>query len=400
MPIFLSVAALLVLAALGFLLPPLLRRAPASSLSSARANLSVYRDQLRELEADLARGVISPEQERLARAEIEKRVLEEAGPEADGTPASRTGRWLAIAVAVAVPLAAAGLYAWLGTPAALDPEVRLGMSEEDAESRKKMLQLTAQLAARMQARPDDATGWTMLGRAYASLGQYRDASAAYARAVALRPQDAALLIEYAEALIASQGGRVEGEPVAVAERVLALEPANQPALALAATAALQAGDFRVALEYLQRLRKLVPEDSEAGKAVSAAIVQAHSALAGPAADPAQGAVSGRVVLSPALAGKAKPEDTVFVFARAPSGSRMPLAILRRQVKDLPLTFTLDDSHAMSPLLKLSAAGSIVVGARVSPSGSAMPQAGDLEGLSAEVRPGARDLQIVIDRVIP
>jgi cytochrome c-type biogenesis protein CcmH len=401
MLIFLIVAALLVMAALGFVLPPLLRRTPATGPSSAAANLSIYRDQLRELQADLARGTISAEQERLARAEIERRVLEEAAAGGAGHGESRSSRWVAVVIALAVPLVATGLYLWLGTPAALDPEVRLGMSAEDAASRRKMLELTAQLAARMQTRPEDATGWTMLGRGYMSLGKYREASAAYARAVELRPKDAALIIEYAEASAAAQGGRLQGEPAALARRVLELEPANQPALALAATAALESADYRQALDYLQRLRKLTPEDSEAGKAVAAAIVQAHAALTKTApADASAGSVSGRVALSPDLAGKVRPEDTVFIFARAPSGSRMPLAIVRKQVKDLPLAFTLDDSQAMSPMLKLSGATSIIVGARVSRSGSAMPQSGDLEGSSPVVQPGARDLQIVIDRVVP
>jgi cytochrome c-type biogenesis protein CcmH len=110
-------------------------------------------------------------------------------------------------------------------------------------------------------------------------------------------------------------------------------------------------------------------------------------------------VSGTVTLSAALAKQAQPEDTVFVFARASEGSRMPLAILRKQVKDLPLTFKLDDTMAMSPANALSTAGKIIVSARVSKSGNAMPQPGDLTGQSAPVDVGATGLKIEIKETV-
>jgi cytochrome c-type biogenesis protein CcmH len=100
-----------------------------------------------------------------------------------------------------------------------------------------------------------------------------------------------------------------------------------------------------------------------------------------------------------MAKQAKPEDTVFVFARPAEGARMPLAILRKQVKDLPLQFTLDDSMAMSPANALSGASKVVVGARVSKSGNAMPQPGDLSGQSAPVSVGASGLQIEIREAV-
>ena len=106
-------------------------------------------------------------------------------------------------------------------------------------------------------------------------------------------------------------------------------------------------------------------------------------------------IRGRVSLAPALQGRTQPDDTVFVFARPANGSRMPLAILRLQVKDLPASFTLDDSLAMSPAARLSAAGAVVVGARISKSGQALPQPGDLEGLIGPVPVGSAGLNLVI-----
>jgi cytochrome c-type biogenesis protein CcmH len=115
----------------------------------------------------------------------------------------------------------------------------------------------------------------------------------------------------------------------------------------------------------------------------------------PSAAPGKTTVAGTVTLAPALASKASPEDTVFVFARAAEGPRMPLAIVRKQVKDLPITFQLDDSTAMTPAMKLSNYPQVIVGARISKSGNAMPQPGDLQGLSQPVALGASGLKIVI-----
>ena len=107
-----------------------------------------------------------------------------------------------------------------------------------------------------------------------------------------------------------------------------------------------------------------------------------------------------VRLDGALAAKVAPGDTVFVFARAAQGPRMPLAIIKRKAGDLPLAFSLDDSSAMSPELKLSRFPSVVIGARISRSGDAMPRSGDLVGQVGPVDTGSGNLVIVIDGVQP
>jgi cytochrome c-type biogenesis protein CcmH len=125
------------------------------------------------------------------------------------------------------------------------------------------------------------------------------------------------------------------------------------------------------------------------EAVAAAATAPTSAAARGAA------VSGIVEIAPALAAKLAPTDTLFVFARAAEGSRMPVAILRAQAKDLPLKFTLDDRSSMVAGMKLSDQAQIIVGARVSKSGSATPQPGDLQAYSDPVAPGATGLRIVL-----
>ena len=133
---------------------------------------------------------------------------------------------------------------------------------------------------------------------------------------------------------------------------------------------------------------------------AASAVAPTAQVAAATAAPTKAAIAGTVTLAPALAGKVSPTDTVYIFARAVDGPRMPLAILRKQAKDLPVVFTLDDSMAMAPNLALSNFPSVVVGARVSKSGSASPQSGDLEGLSPAVKLGVTGLTVVIDRTLP
>ena len=196
------------------------------------------------------------------------------------------------------------------------------------------------------------------------------------------------------------------------------------------TVAFNQKDFKSAIDYWERLKLVVPPGSEIANSIDANIAEARQvggiaapamgaapAAAAPAAAPmakaaaapAKGAdaaaakgqaIAGTVTLSPALAKSAGPNDTVFIFARAAQGPKLPLAVLRKQVKDLPVTFALDDSMAMQPEMKISNFPEVIVGARVSKSGNAAPQAGDLEGLSKPVKMGASGLAIVIDTTRP
>lgn len=404
MIVFVAAAALICLAALALLLPPLLRGSRAPALTVQGSNLAVLRDQMLELDADLARGVLGPDQHAASRAELERRVLEEAeGAPAHTFEARPGGRWLAVVLALALPVVAAGLYAWLGNPAALDPVTRMGMTAEEADNRREMIDLANKLAVRMQEKPDDPRGWVMMGRAWQSVGRFADSVRAYERAVALAPAEDDVLLEYAEVAALAQDGRLEGKPLLAVAQVLKRQPRNQKALAMAGSAALQNNDWKEAIVLLERLRRLIPADTEFARAVEAGIAEARAELAKPAVGntAALGArLEGRVELAAALASRAAPEDTVFIFARAAEGPRMPLAILRKRVRDLPAAFVLDDSMAMAPGMSLSAFPRVVVGARVSKSGNAAAQSGDLEGSSAPTAPAAAGIVVVIDRVLP
>ena len=124
----------------------------------------------------------------------------------------------------------------------------------------------------------------------------------------------------------------------------------------------------------------------------------HAAMASAAAAGAE-RITGRVTLDPKLKGKFNPDDTLFVLARAAQGPKMPLAIMRMQVSDLPLDFELDDNMAMAPQMKLSNFDEVVVVGRISKSGTAMPQAGDAEGFSITVKPGTKGVKFKIDHIV-
>jgi cytochrome c-type biogenesis protein CcmH len=129
---------------------------------------------------------------------------------------------------------------------------------------------------------------------------------------------------------------------------------------------------------------------------AAASPQAQSKSVADGSKAAASAVSGTVVLAPALAGEVEPTDTVFIFARAAVGPKMPLAIRRVRVQDLPYRFMLDDSAAMAPGMTISAFPEVVIGARISRSGEATPKPGDLQGISAPIKPGASGIEVRID----
>ena len=414
MSAFPFIAALLVAVALAFVLPPLLRRRGALSPQARdEANAALYRNELAELERDLAAGTISEAACLEARLELERRLLEDVAAsssdhDAMPAPAPAPSRGLAVTVGVLVPVIALSGYLAIGNPAALDPVARTAPDSSHAATAEQINAMVAKLAARLEAKPDDAEGWGMLARSYTALGQFDKAIPAYARVVKLAPDNAGLLADYADALAMTRGRTLSGEPMALVKRALALDPKHIKALALAGSAEFEVRNFAGAVAYWERILPLAQADAEFTRSVAASIDEARqlgklpaaAAAAAPAVAAAPGkAISGTVRIAPALAKQVSPGDTLFIFARPADGSRMPLAILRATAGELPYRFTLDDTHAMSPSARLSGQSSVVIAARISKSGGATPQPGDLQGASQPLAPGASGLEIVIDSAV-
>ena len=403
---FALAAAALVCVALAFLLVPLLRgpRRAAADAQRAAANAAIYREQLEELAADLARGAVTPEEHEKATRDIQRRIVGEHGEDAPLASTARAPRAVIAAVALLVPLAA-GLGYWkLGNPDGLDAEKVAGGPKISPE---QMTAMVEKLWQRMQKEtPDDAEGWVLLGRSLSVMGDYPRSATAFKNANRLVPDNADLLADFADAQAMAQGRRLEGEPMAALRKALAVDPGHVKALALAGTAEFEQKNYKAAVAHWERLLQAAPPGSEFAQSVQGSIAEARQ-LGGmgpgkpapPKAAAPASAVEGIVSLDPALSGKAAPGDTVFVVARAASGPRMPLAIARTTVASLPYAFKLDDSMAMAPGMTLSSQPQVVIVARVSKSGQATPAKGDLEGLSAAVAPGTSGIKVVLSRIV-
>ncbi len=427
---FVVAAVVMVVIGLAWVLPPLLRGGARSRVDRTAVNLGILKDQLAELEAERARGTIAEEQYAATRADLQQRVLDETQAEtaAAAPPPSPLGKLTAAAMVVVVPIVAALAYGRFGDLSAFNPLVRQGPEAAHQFSKDDLTNMTQRLAERLKQEPDNAGGWSTLARTYYSMGRFAEASAAFEKLIGLVPDDASLLADYADALAMAQGRRIAGKPMELINRALALDPLQWKALAMAGTEAFDRQDYVSAAGLWEKLHESLPAEVPMRQQLVGSINEARSragmpqfaaaatppppaapaapkAAAGrpaasPAAQPPAGIagarVGGTVALGAQLRGKVAPEDTVVIFARAAEGSRMPLALLRVRAGDLPKTFALDDSMAVAPDFKLSSAAEVVVGARVSKSGSPMPQKGDFEGVSKPVKIGRDDVAVTID----
>lgn len=423
MTVFLIVAVLMTAAALAFIIPTLFRKQKTSDSQIQRdqVNLAVLRDQLRELDRDLASGTIDTNAYDSARRELEQRVAEDVRPNLPVHIPTSRGSAQSIAVAVAVMIGATLLYAYLGKPTGLDPAQVIATNESPPNLAPNDANAAIeQLAQLLKTQPENTEGWTMLARSLNAMGRYADASRAYKNLTTLVPNNAQLLTEYAGTVAMAQGESLQGEPERILARALAADPGNTKALSLSGSAAFERGDYDAAITLWKKVLALAPANSEIVQVANANIKEGLAAaaagnrpilavapvasqeIAQPVVEKSSVTattqatqVAGTVELDPALRSEVKDTDTVFVFARASDGPRFPLAVLRKQVKDLPFSFVLDDSMSMTPDAKLSGFSSLVVSARISKSGNATPDVGDLEGSVSSVRPGAKDLKVRI-----
>lgn len=418
---FIAVAVLLTAAVLGLLLYPLLARERRQSAGSAsELSIAVLRDQLGELDEQRKAGLLDSAVFVEEKAELERRALEDgtaASPGAGDTARRRPA--LAALVGVGVPVLAIGFYLWLGNPEALQPQAgHAGRGGEHGVTAQQVEEMVAKLARKLEESPDNGDGWLMLARSYAALGRYPQSAEAYARAAKILPPSAGLLADQADMLAMAQGGNLAGEPEKLIARALQLDPRHIKSLALSGSAAFDRGDFAGAIKDWRTLQSVAPPDSEIAASIGESLAEAERMLgvpgktagvrpaaeAKPVADSksatsGKASVSGTVTLAPELAAKLPADATLFVFARNPDGPRMPLAMTRIKPAKLPFSFKLDDSMAMVPNAGLSSVKTVVIGARISLSGDALPKLGDLEGYSDPVPVGASSVSVKISTAV-
>ncbi|MBL0164069.1 MAG: c-type cytochrome biogenesis protein CcmI [Xanthomonadales bacterium] len=410
MTLFVVLAALMLGVALAFPLWPLLRSRDLMVTANA-----VDAKRLKALDDARSAGVIDDEEYAAKLATLS------TPPASNPNPRSRRPAFLAsLLVALLVPLGAIMLYQTKGEPAALDPTRMVAPAAPSAEDHGiDMDQAISGLVAKLKESPDNAEGWALLGRAYQSMGKFGESRDALKKAWQLMPDNHDLTVEYAQALaLSTEGRRIAGEPRQLIEDVLKADPDHQRALWLIGISDYQAGDYNAAITAWNRLLPALPADSDIAESVRAQIADAQQlggSVAAVAATPSTLAtakpvqqVSGagpkltvRVSLAPSLLARLDPSATLFVYARAESGPPMPLAIKRGPASGLPLTVVLDDAMGMLPNMKLSMFPKVVIGARISKSGDAGAQSGDLQVLSAAIDVNRKEpVDLVIDSVVP
>jgi cytochrome c-type biogenesis protein CcmH len=426
MMVFWVVAVLLIAAALLFLLPPLIQKGKneqsEDTFDRDELNTTIFKDQMAELERDLSVNILSQEQFETAKHDLERSFLQNSNNAETSEPVTQMdrviGRSAAVVITVLIPILAVSLYNMLGAgEAGLHPkEARPNVQAEGHDG--SLEEQIRKLQDHLQTKPDDIDSWVMLARSYYFMKQYAAASETFARASSmLQDSNPELLADYADALAMANGRNMAGRPYELVKKALAIQPRLQKALWLAGTASYQAQDYPTTLEYWKRLAAIFPKDSDNYKQMQKNIGEMQQKLGLPidteimaaanasatntsATAAAVGGVqvTGVVTLADALALNASIDDTLFVFARAATGPRMPLAIIRKKVKDLPLT--LNDSMAMRPDMKISNFQEIIIGARISKSGNAMPQSGDMQGSFGPVNIGdASGVEIIIDKTV-
>lgn len=414
----------MVLCVAGVLLWVLLRQGKVvTQASQAKANAKVYRDQILDLDREHASGHISDTEWQQSRDELSIRLLEDTSagddPVAKNEPPAV---WTAVIVALVLPLASMGMYLWVGEPDAINPMAVKAPDQIDPQALGKMAE---SLAQKLKDQPDNLQGWVMLGRTYRTLEKFDAAVQAYDRALKLSADDD-LKLERVEVLAMKSQGNFEGEPWAVIRDILQRDPLHYNALLMAGSASYAHEKFADALKFWQQARKALDANNPDVPSLEDAIANvqqklgmpvkplvgvpapeksasssATGASAGSAAASSKGmTVSGQVTLSKAFQSKVKPSDVVFIYATPANGERMPLAIFKTTVAQLPMAFTLDDSTAMTPERKLSGVAEVWVKVRVSKSGNAMPQSGDLSGALGPVKVGSQGLKLEIKDQVP
>jgi len=421
------------LLALGFVLWPLLgsRKLSAAplgdSLSSERqqANVSLYQEHLDELKASLARGSIDEDQYQTLLLEQQRALLEDsqsqAEPSAGSVPQGRLGLLL---IALILPVLASVWYWQQG--AAQDWQITQDIAEKYRSDISAMqagrrpgkqpaLALIDRLQSRLESKPENQQNWYLLARTAMEMQDYLLAIGAYQRLLQLAPNSGGIMAEQAQAMFLGNGNQMSPDVAAMVAKSLTLEPNNTTALGLAGIAAFEQKDYAMAIQSWRQALKFnvakgESEQSSGAQALMGGIARAQELLgesSGGAEDSVQGAelaaaasISVSVEISKDIA--ANSDQVVFVYARAWQGSKMPLAIRKLSVADLPLTVILDESMAMAPGMTIASAPELEVIARLSKDGGAIARPGDWIGSSGllELKGTPTSVAIVISEMLP
>lgn len=387
-------AFLLLVLVLLLLLRPFLFPAKVQVTSRRQMNAAIYREELDKLEAERNTGFITEADYEIAHAEMRQRLFQDTNEEDDLATLGSTKK-TAIGICIFIVLISSGLYFSFG-----DVYRVAQKNSETPMNQEGVEKMVTEFAAKMEKDPSNLQGWVMLARSYRILGRNEDAVKAYERAGSFVDSDPQLLADYADTLAANANGNFAGKPLRLINQALKLDPNNLMALWLSGTAAFSTGNYRSAVQTWEKLASQLPPNSEEIKMIEGSIAEARSKGGlGPKATIISSAktISGQIELASDLKSKVKQGDTVMVIARQ-VGERMPVAVLKIPVAQFPMSFVLNDALAMNPNAPLSKLTEVSIEVRISKTGMAKPETGDLISAAKTIKVGAENVRLLVDQV--
>ena len=391
-------AFLLLVLVLLLVLRPFIFSGKNEGTSRRQMNAAIYREELEKLAAERDAGAIDIQEYEMSHAEMRQRLFQDTNEEDDKAVMGSTKK-VVISLCVFVVLISSGLYLFLGDV------VRVAQkSDQQPMTQASVEKMVADFALKMEKDPDNLKGWAMLGRSYRILGRNEDAAKAYGRAGSFISNDPELLAEYADTLIATANGSFAGKPLQLINQSLKLDPNNLLALWLSGSASFSGGNYKAAVQTWQKLAKQLPPGSEEVRAIEGSIAEARSkgglANTNDATNTAVASgkgISGKIELSLELKAKVKSGDVVMVIARQP-GERMPVAVLKVPVTQFPMNFALTDAQAMNPSAPISKLAEVSIEVRISKTGMAKAETGDLISAVQTVKVGSNQVKLLVDQV--
>jgi len=386
-PAFLLLVLVLVLLLRPFIFPP-----KVEATSRRQMNAAIYREELDKLELERAAGSINDADYEIAHAEMRQRLFQDTNEEDDHSVMG-SSKLTVIGLCIFITVLSAGFYFFLGDATRIaEKNTQQPMTQDGVEK------MVAQFAAKMEQDPTNLQGWVMLARSYRILGRNVEAAKAYERAGNFIDSDPQLLADYADVLASNANGSFTGKPLKLINQALKLDPNNLMALWLSGTASYAAGNYKAAVQTWEKLAQQLPPGTEDARSIEASIADARAkgGLSSKASVNTKG-ISGKIEIAADIKSKVRSSDIVMVIARKP-GERMPVAVLRTSVSEFPMSFSLTDALAMNPSAPLSQLSEASIEVRISKTGMAKPEVGDLISAPQTVKVGANNVRLVIDQV--